>query len=268
MRKWKAIAAAALVVALPLAAGANVVVLNVPQIWQHKDTVMNCVAQPNPCGPVIHPWNHALAGCAHCSYYCVPAAIAMVCAYRGTTVPQDSIYDNGKSCCGEIQGNNKLDTHGVGMFDRSALAQGLPDEVHAGFLWARQPWSPVIYIWGPVSQGYPGLSLAYLERCIRDGIPVIWCDHGGWPSNMEPYPSQEIQEVSGHAKVIDGYNDNGTPQNTADDQFHIVDPWPSSGSPYWVAATALQDTLDVFYADFDPVPAEQTTWSAVKRLFR
>ncbi len=252
----------------PTLAGAKVVTLNIPQLWQHKDTVMPCVAVPNPCGPVVHAANHAAAACRHCGYYCVPACIAMISLYRGgggNKVLQDWIYDNGKLSGGEIPGDGILQTHGVGMFDRSALASGLPDEVVTAFQWTRG--LALIYIWGPVNQGFLPLTPAYIIQCLDDNIPIIWCDHFGWPDGIYPPPVDEIAECSGHAKIIAGYNDQGTAA-TGDDRYFIFDPWPVSGSPYWIGQQPLLDPRDVFYADFDPVPDEQITWGVVKELFR
>ena len=66
--------AVSLILLMPIVAGAATVVLNVPQLWQHKDTTMPCVANPGPCGPVAHAVNHASTGCLHCAYYCAPGS--------------------------------------------------------------------------------------------------------------------------------------------------------------------------------------------------
>jgi hypothetical protein len=77
---------------------------------------------------------------------------------------------------------------------------------------------------------------------------------------------EDAAEVNGHAKVIAGYDDQGT-ADFADDWYQIYDPWPTSGSPYWVPAATVLDVRDVYMADFDVVPNESMTWGGVKNLF-
>ncbi len=247
------------------AASAVVKTLPITQQWQHKDTNMLCLPGASM---VPHNWDHAVnpaPGCAHCAYYCAPASISMFAMYRGIAgvkIQQDQIYDNGKSTGGELTGDGVLQTHGIGMFDM-APPNGPADEVGAAFTWA----IGVPYKWGPASAGFPTLDGVFLNMCIDDNIPVLWCDHFGWPQGIYPPPDEDTFDYNGHAKIIAGYNDNGTAV-TNDDLYLIYDPWPVSGSPYWVASGTVVDNKDVYYADYDPVAVESRSWGGVKSLYR
>ena len=242
-------------------ASATVVTLPITQAWQHKDTAMWC----NPGGNGnIHAWDHAVnpaPGCPHCGYYCAPASISMYALYRGRVgiqTQQDDIYDQGKVLGGEIQANGTLETHGLGMWDSG---QALEVQMAFGFAVG----APLQ--WGPVAQGMPPMTNQLVILFIDDDIPILWCDHGGYPADIYPEPSQETEEFSGHAKIIAGYDDKNT-ADFNDDEYYIFDPWPTSGSPYWVGSNVVLDPLDVFLADYDPVATVQSTWGAVKALFR
>jgi len=116
--------------------------------FQHKDTVMPCIAVPIPCGAAAHVWNDAAGAdgiygnandCPHCSAYCAPASISMIALAYGmpaVNTQQDDIYDNGKSTAPEVCPSGFLETHGVGMFDGSG---GRAQEVQTSLLWALAP---------------------------------------------------------------------------------------------------------------------------------
>ena len=121
--------------------------------------------------------------------------------------------------------------------------------------------------WGPVPQGNPPMTGDLVISCIDNDVPILWCDHGGYPGEMFPPPSGETLENSGHAKIIAGY-DNQDTADFNDDEYYIFHPWPTSVSPYWVGSTNVLDPLDVYITDYDPTPIEMHTWGGVKRLYR
>lgn len=246
---------------------------------QHKDTVMQCIPDGAFCVPPNgpHAWNHASGAdglygtvddCPHCTCYCVPACISMIAAYRGRAgifIQQDDIYDNGKSAGGEITGNGFIETHGVGMFDG---AGGFPKEVQTSFQWSLGMGA---YIEHNVTNPLNNVTLA---SYIALGYPVLWLDRDGWPAHQSAlYPSPTYRADMGHAKVIAGWDDNGTLLDTSDDLCLIFDPWPEYNDkgilpanatqgpggtfdPYWLPQTdVLSDPTDTFLRDtFAPIP--------------
>jgi len=234
-------------------------ILNVPLIYQHKDTSMQCTAcgasNSNP-----HAWNDAsgqdgiygtVDDCPHCSVYCAPASIAMIATYHGFSAPltqQDDIYDNGKQSDGEIRGDGILQTHGVGMYDGIG---GRPAEVQTSFQWA-------IGNFRQYGAGNQPLTGDVVISSIDNGTPILWLDHFGWPQNLSHnLPGwYNITNDQGHAKVIIGYDDNNTPTNYSDDRYLINDPWPEytdksilplnatlgpngAYDPYWIPASMV-----------------------------
>jgi hypothetical protein len=233
------------------------VTLAVPQVWQHKDTNMLCTVDGNVN---IHPWNHAL-NCPHCKMYCAPAAASMYGAFEGRVAPftnQDNIYDFAKVSQGEIAGNGTIETHGVGMF---AGAGGWPPEVQGAFTYAVgiQPFQH-----GPVAGGFPFITGPVIKAYIDNNQPILWVDWMNWPADMDSIPSSL---ESGHCKIIAGYNDNGTPGDIADDLYLIYDPWPTSGSPYWLPPAVVIDPADIYLTVTGPIAAGVSTWGGIKDMF-
>ncbi len=246
---------------------------------QHKDTVMQCVPDGPFCIPPNgpHAWNDASGpdgaygtadDCPHCTCYCVPACISMIAVYRGRAgnfIQQDDIYDNGKSTGGEITGNGLLETHGAGMFDGTG---GWPVEVQTSFQWSL---GLAAYI---EHNSTNPLNVVTLASYIAFGYPVLWLDRDGWPANQSAsYPNPTYRADMGHAKVIAGWDDNGTLLDTGDDLCLIYDPWPEyidvgilptnatqgpggTFDPYWLPqADVLSDPTDVFLRDtFAAIP--------------
>jgi len=243
-------------------------------VAQHHDTAMPC----NPCGPPpgAHASNDAKGpdniygngnDCPHCSAYCAPGSIAMIAAYRGmplVNTQQDDIYDAGKTMNGEIPLNKNLETHGVGMFHG---AGGTAPEVQTSMIWA--------FLGSLITQHNQSdgtaMTAAMLNQYIYNSHPVLWLDNGGWPKNESPfYPPDAYRPNQGHAKVIGGYDDNGT-ADFSDDVYLIYDPWPEYNDmgilpvnatkgpggtfdPYWLPAkdVNLSDLLDVYLVDTFP----------------
>lgn len=237
----------------------GVTILNVPLIYQHKDTNMPCIR----CGAsnsVPHSWNHSsgldgvygtIDDCPHCSSYCAPASIAMIAKYHnfsGNRIQQDDIYDNGKQSDGETKGDGILQSHGVGMYDGTG---NRPTEVQSSFQWA-------IGNFFQYGAGTIPLTGDVVINSINNGHPILWLDHNGWPGNISTYlPGWENMSYDqGHAKVIIGYDDNNTPTNYSDDKYLINDPWPEyndkgilpinaslgpggSYDPYWIPASLV-----------------------------
>ena len=248
-----------LVLCMATTAFAAQVTLAVPQVWQHKDTNMLCAVDGNVN---IHPWNHA-PNCPHCKMYCAPAACAMYAAFEGRVAPftnQDNIYDVAKVSQGEISGDGVIETHGVGMF---VGIGGAPPEVQGAFTYAvgMQPFQH-----GPVAGGFPLITPLIVEAFINNNQPVLWVDVASWPADMDSIPADIINE-SGHCKIIAGYNDNGTVGNFGDDTFLIIDPWPTSGSPYWLNQALVMDPTDIYLTITGPVAAGKPTWGGIKGLF-
>jgi hypothetical protein len=239
---------------------AKTVTLAVPQVWQHKDTVM-------PCVPGGYANIHASAAvhvlnCPHCKMYCAPAACAMYAAYTGKAAPftnQDNIYDVGKVSGGEISSDGILQTHGVGMY---VGIGGQPTEIQNAFFYAvgMQP-----YQHGPVAGGFPLITATIIMTYIDNDQPVLWVDVANWPADMDSIPS-EIYYESGHCKVIAGYSDADT-VDPADDTFLIYDPWPTSGSAYWQVQNLVVDPTDVYLTTTAPIAASRSTWGGLKNLF-
>ncbi len=263
------------------------IVPGVPLINQYYDTLMPCQA----CffggllqGP--HVWNDAKGpdniygtadDCPHCSAYCAPASIAMIATYRGRGPPvtlQDNIYDFGKTTNGEVPNNAICDVHGFGMFQGTG---GWPPEIQNAMIWAV---SPIIqHDWNAVNPNGP-LTPAPLQQYIGGWTPVLWLDVGGFPKNQSPTNPPLGYRIAdmGHAKVIVGYDDAGTPANTSDDLCLINDPWPEyndmgilpvnctqgpggSWDPYWqpLNDVNLADPLDIYLVDTFPAIPEFTT---------
>lgn len=252
--------------------------LNLILNCQHKDTNMLCQPDGPFCVPPngAHAWNDASGAdglygtfddCPHCSCYCVPACISMISAYRGRIgnfIQQDDICDNGKSSGGEITGNGILETHGVGMYDGA----GGPTEVQASFVWSL---GLAAYI---EHNSTNPLNAVTLAGYIAFGYPVLWVDRDGWPANQSPsYPNPAYRPDLGHAKVIAGWDDNGSLLDSSDDLCLIYDPWPEYNDknflptnatqgpggtfdPYWIPQKdVLSDPSDVFLRDtFAPIP--------------
>ncbi len=231
--------------------------LNVPLIYQHKDTNMTCILCANSAP---HAWNDSSGpdgiygtadDCPHCSSYCAPASIAMIATYHGFSgnrTKQDYIYDQGKQTDGEIQKDNILESHGVGMYDGTG---GRPAEVQASFQWAVGSFTQY-------GAGTTALTGNVVINSINNGHPILWLDHYGWPANLSTsLPGwYNMTYDQGHAKVIIGYDDNNTPENYSDDRYLINDPWPEYNDkgilpqnatpgpggtydPYWIPASIV-----------------------------
>jgi len=212
--------------------------------------------------------------CPHCIVYSGPASIQMISTFRtGVPIPQDAIYD---SCeldgpAGEFANNGICERHGFGVLDGTG---GSPQEIQTAFM----------RFVGPVFQHNQwdgtALTAATLESYIRGQFPVLWSDHNGWPSNMDPrWPSAPDTQLQGHYKVIGGYDDGGTPGNYQDDLALVFDPWPGYNDllalnptplppgalpgpggpampdPYWLPiGSVLGDIGDLFLVEFMAVP--------------
>ncbi|MCD6380013.1 hypothetical protein J7M07_06185, partial [bacterium] len=237
------VVAVVILMATIVSAQATIKTLAVTQVWQHKDTNMWC----NVCGAgVIHPVHSP--GCSHCDMYCAPASIAMYAIFSGrggNFIQQDYIYDNGKSSQGEILGNGILETHGVGMY--AGVASKAP-EIQTGFTYSV---GMVPYQFGPQGTANPAISCSMVEFYIDHNQIFLWIDIAGWPMDMT-VPG-ELYYDSGHCKIIAGYDDNDTLEDDTDDLFYIYDPWPTSGSPSWVAqAAVLNNPNDMFLTTYSP----------------
>jgi len=259
----RAVTAVILLLAAAPASG-TVVTLAVPHMWQHKDTTMLCVA---PGGnALIHPWNDATANqCSHCSYYCAPASISMYAQYRNRTgnfILMDNIYDNGKFTQGEMMGDGIIQTHGVGMFDAVSPGGIGGPEVQTAFQWAVGV-SPVQ--WG-VNYGPPFTANLVIAN-IDAQIPILWCDHFGYPAGITPPLPEDYVEVNGHAKIIAGYDDSNTPEDFADDLYYILDPWPGGAASYWVPQASVLDLRDLYITYMDVTPSAPTSLGRIKAQY-
>jgi hypothetical protein len=241
----------------------------IPLVYQHKDTNMNCAAG---CGAVAHGQTDVEGpdgfygtadDCPHCSVYCAPASISMISQYRGrvgNVIQQDWIYDQGKNIAsGEIPNDGILQTHGVGMKDTGwtevqtafTLSVGAAILVHS-------------------TAGANAIAGAQVIAYIDSGHPILWDDHNGWPANQSAaFPPVSVRTDMGHTKVVAGYDDSGTPGNTADDWYLIYDPWPEYNDngtkyvgskkgpgdtfdPYWIPSGFVLDPNDIHMADTYP----------------
>ena len=231
--------------------------LTIPQVWQHKDTNMQCI----PGGTAFpHAWNHALT-CIHCGTYCAPAACAMYAMYSGRPGPfinQDDIYDNSKMLGGEILGNGILETHGLGMYAGTATK---PPEIQNAFQYAV---GIVPFQFGPQLTTNPLLTCSDVVWCIDTSIPILWVDMGSWPQDQTTLP-EEILYDSGHCKIIAGYDDLDT-ADYSDDLYLIYDPWPTSGSSYWLPQIQVIDVVDVYLCTLSVYGTESSSWGAIKKL--
>jgi len=240
--------------------------LPVPLLYQHKDSFMQCIL----CNSTPHLWNDTKGpdgkygtqdDCPHCSAYCAPASIAMISAYYSqyygdvTNHSQDVLYDIGKQSDGETQGDGIIQTHGVGMYDGTG---GHPQEVQTAFRYALGNYTQY-------GGGNSTITGDVVIQAINNGQPILWLDHNGWPTNISEYlPGWlNMSADQGHAKVIIGYDDNGTPLNYSDDWYLINDPWPeytdkgilplgaklgpgNTTDPYWIPSSAvLNNTSDI-----------------------
>ena len=117
------------------------------------------------------------------------------------------------------------------------------------------------------------LTATILESCIENSRPVLWLDHNGWPDSFgnEIDLPATIEQYQGHAKVIAGYDNEGT-SDTSDDRCLVYDPWPeynddevlpgdaSKGpddtyDPYWLPLSSIiGDINDVFLVPTDSIP--------------
>ena len=212
--------------------------------------------------------------CPHCIVYSGPACIQMINGYRygGPLVPQDFIYDDCEldSSNGEIQSNGMIERHGFGVLDGTG---GSPSEIQKAFDMYVNPhyqhnqWDA------------SALTPSTLSSYIAGLYPVLWDDHGGWPSNMDPtWPIAPENTMQGHYKVIAGYDDGGTPAD-GDDLALIYDPWPGyndmaainptplppgavpgpggagAPDPYWLPVSSLLgDGSDLFLVEMAAIP--------------
>lgn len=214
--------------------------------------------------------------CPHCIVYSGPACIQMINGYRygGPLVPQDMIYDDCEldSLNGEFQSDGMCQRHGFGVLDGTGASPS-PSEIQKAF---------DMYI-NPHHQhnqwDASALVASTLASYITGLYPVIWDDHGGWPSNMDPtWPIAPENTMQGHYKVIAGYDDKGTP-GESDDLALIYDPWPgyndvtavnptplppgalpgpggpSAPDPYWLpVGSVIGDTNDLFIVEMAAIP--------------
>jgi hypothetical protein len=250
-------------------------------VYQHKDSTATIQMQVGTghlsgYGLYDHPWNGAAGpdnvygnilgpdDCEHCSTYCAPASIAMMADAYGISVEQDYIYDSYKIHALEINGDNVIQTHGLGMDHGGGTPSTQPEVQNA--------------LSGVLGMGYDQHSVPSLDwmKLKNDFIemkrPVLWLDLNGWPENQyNEWPADPGRANQGHAKVIAGYDDRGT-ADPSDDLSLIYDPWPEYNDksklplnaikgpqdtfdPYWLPTTdVLSDTSDIFLIPVDPIP--------------
>ena len=238
--------------------------LAITQVWQHKDTTMPCALSGVPGLPAnrAHSWNCATANlCPYCEAYCGPAAASMIGLFQGQAAPFidiDDIYDNAK-VTGEIMGNGILETRGVGMF---AGVGSTPPEVQNAFAYSV---GIVAFQHGPAGTPNPLITYEIIRWYIDHNQPILWVDIGNWPPDQTVLPT-ELQNDSGHCKVIAGYDDLDT-ADWADDLLLIYDPWPTSGSPYWLAHGQVVDIADVYLTMVQAVGVEESSWGAIKGIY-
>lgn len=238
--------------------------LAITQVWQHKDTPMGCALSSVPGLPAnkAHSWNCATANtCPYCAAYCAPAAASMIGTYMGQAAPFvdiDNIYDNAK-VVGEIMGNGILETRGVGMY---AGVGSTPPEVQNAFTYAA---GIVPFQHGPLGTPNPLITYEIIRWYIDNNHPVLWVDIGSWPADQGVLPGEMLTD-SGHCKVIAGYDDLDT-ADLSDDLLLIFDPWPTSGSSYWLAHGQVVDANDVFLSTTQAFANEEATWGQIKNMF-
>ncbi len=264
---------------------------------QHKDDPAMMICMSPICGGPLGPCpphapndvkNRPIVGgdnlygtaddCPHCSAYCAPASIAMIATYLGIVgnkILQDFIYDNGKNSSGEIQGNGKIETHGIGMMDGTG---GSAWEVQDALNYSIGKGNYVQHNQSG-GTGFPALTAVQLKQYIANGHPVLWLDHGGQPNNISDWVfDTSLQAMQGHAKVIAGYDDNETLGTTMDDLCLIYDPWPeyndkgflpyanatkgpgNTFDPYWLPLrdVNLTDPADKYLVDITVIPEFST----------
>jgi hypothetical protein len=225
---------------------------------------MSCALGNIPGLPATraHSWDCAnLNACPYCEAYCAPAAAAMIGIFQGQPSPYidiDNIYDNSK-VQGEIMGNGILETRGVGMY---AGVGGTPPEVQNAFIYS-VGIAPFQH--GPLGTANPLMTYEIVTWFIDHNQPILWVDIGNWPPDQEVLP-EELENDSGHCKVICGYDDLDT-ADWADDLLLIYDPWPASGSPYWLGHSQVVDLNDVYLTMIQSVGVSVESWSSIKSMY-
>lgn len=282
---------------LPAHTAAQTIIPGFPLSYQHRDApgvtcVMCNMWMPWHLPPVL--WDDVKYGgapggppgdntygptgspddCPHCIVYSGPACIQMINGYRSgmPLVPQDQIYDDCEydTGAGEVRGDMICQRHGYGVLDGTG---GSIAEIQKAF----DNWI------NPHHQhnqwDASNLTASTLSSYIAGLFPVLWDDHGGWPSNMDlTWPIAPENTMQGHYKVIAGYDDKGT-VDASDDYALIYDPWPGYNDlaavnptplppgalpgpggpgmpdPYWLPVSAvLGDTNDLFLVEFAAIP--------------
>jgi hypothetical protein len=170
----------------------------------------------------------------------------------------DNIYDNSK-VIGEIMGNGILETRGVGMY--AGVGTTTP-EVQNAFTYAV---GIVPFQHGPIGTANPLITYEIIKWYIDNNHPVLWVDIGNWPADQGVLPG-EILTDSGHCKVIAGYDDLDT-ADLSDDLLLIYDPWPTSGSSYWLAHGQVVDVNDVYLATTQAFATDEASRGQIKNMF-
>ncbi len=263
-RLLSVVVAACLLCAFTSGAYSAQTTLAITQVWQHKDTPMGCSLPSLPGLPAnkAHSWNCATANtCPYCAAYCAPAAVSMIGLFMGQAAPFvdiDNIYDNAK-VVGEIMGNGILETRGVGMY---AGVGSTSPEVQNAFTYAA---GIVPFQHGPLGTPNPLITYEIIRWYIDNNHPVLWVDIGNWPSDQGVLGGEVLTD-SGHCKIIAGYDDMDT-ADLSDDLLLIYDPWPTSGSPYWLAHGQVVDANDVYLATTQAFASDEATWGQIKNMF-
>jgi hypothetical protein len=225
---------------------------------------MECALPNIPGLPATkaHSWNCATVNtCPYCAAYCAPAAASMIGLFAGQAAPFvdiDNIYDNSK-VAGEIMGNGILETRGAGMY---AGVGSTSPEVQNAFTYAA---GIVPFQHGPLGTPNPLITYEIIRWYIDNNHPILWVDIGNWPSDQGVL-SGELLTDSGHCKVIAGYDDLDT-ADLSDDLLLIFDPWPTSGSSYWLAHGQVVDANDVYLATTQAFATDEATWGKIKNMF-
>ncbi len=211
----------------------------------------------------IHDWNCATANtCPYCSGYCAPAAASMIGLFVGQVAPFvdiDNIYDNAK-VVGEIMGNGILETRGEGMY---AGVGSTPPEVQNAFTYSS---GIVPFQHGPSGTPNPLINYEIIRWYIDNIHLVLWVDIGNWPADQGVLVG-DVLTASGHCRIIAGYDDLDTPADLSDDLLLIYDPWPTSGSTYWLALGLVVDVNDVYLSTNQAFANEEATWGQIKNMF-